>query len=267
MIEKQLENSEAVPVKESNMGHAYIITAKGEEHSLALTLKMTQRALCSSIDSKACGTCSHCQKVEKNIHPDVTVLAPLDGKKEISVQQIRELIGKTHFLPNEAERTVFIINPAQALNASGQNALLKTLEEPPGGAMFFLLCENPQELLPTIRSRCVLVEQNPDKNQEAEVEISPQTQELLFNFEKARLKSPLALMEFTVALEKLERPVIGEFIAAGYGYYAKKFVAKPDKENQKLLLLFESLQNDLRFHVSSGHMAGKLAASGYDTEK
>ena len=94
-------------------------------------------------------------------HPDVFWLGPKEAGKMIPVEEVRALRREAFVLPNEAPRKVLIIDRAEALNESGQNAILKVLEEPPERAVFLLLAVNRQAMLPTIRSRCVLWELGP----------------------------------------------------------------------------------------------------------
>jgi hypothetical protein len=75
-------------------------------------------------------------------------------KKEITVDQIRELSMDAYILPNEADRKIYIIEEADRMNLNAQNAALKLLEEPPNGAVLLLCVMNPAALLPTVRSRC-----------------------------------------------------------------------------------------------------------------
>jgi DNA polymerase-3 subunit delta' len=108
-----------------------------------------------------CGKCEGCVKAEKDIHPDIERMRRLPGKKEIVVDQIRSLRASLFTRANEAPRRVAIIEEADLMNENAQNALLKVLEEPPSSVLLVLLSENESELLPTIRSRCVLLRMEP----------------------------------------------------------------------------------------------------------
>lgn len=92
------------------------------------------------------------RRVQQLNHPDFTVLQPVNEK--IGVDEIRELPRLLAFAPLEAAKRIVLIEGAASMNAQAANALLKILEEPPGHTMFFLLCRDPAELLPTIVSRC-----------------------------------------------------------------------------------------------------------------
>jgi DNA polymerase III subunit delta' len=106
----------------------------------------------------ACGVCAACSRIARNVHPDVLLIQPRDpsGKDSgaIKVDQIRDLLDRVAYRPFEGKRRVVIIDDADALVPAAQNALLKTLEEPPSASAFILITSRPGLLLPTVRSRC-----------------------------------------------------------------------------------------------------------------
>ena len=114
------------------------------------------RSDASEIVFDACGKCSACRRIVRAIHPDVHVIVPGESGT-IKVEQIREVIEYTMYRPFEGRRRVTIIDQADAMQAPAQNALLKTLEEPPSTSMFILVTARPDALLPTVRSRCSLL--------------------------------------------------------------------------------------------------------------
>ncbi len=151
-------------VKEQRLPHAILIEGdKGTgRHSLAEFLSLA--AVCEQDDSP-CGKCSACRLAKEGNHPDISVTAPEEKKKNIAVDQIRALKSETNVKPHQAKRRVFIIDFADTLNENSQNALLKVLEEPPGSVMFILIAESKASLLETIISRCVtLTLSAPEKN-------------------------------------------------------------------------------------------------------
>lgn len=115
---------------------------------------------CESPDPGACGTCGPCHKAHRRIHPDLREVhlqrSDKDKlRKDIVVDQVREdVLDPLGLPPYEGKKLVFIIEPADAMNTNAQNALLKSLEEPPSYVQFLLVTANPGGLLPTIRSRC-----------------------------------------------------------------------------------------------------------------
>jgi DNA polymerase III subunit delta' len=101
----------------------------------------------------ACGECAACSRIARGVHPDVLLLAPND-KGNIKIDVVREAIDRAGYRPFEGRRRVTIIDQADGLERSAQNALLKVLEEPPSGSVFLLVTALPDLLLPTVRSRC-----------------------------------------------------------------------------------------------------------------
>jgi DNA polymerase III subunit delta' len=104
----------------------------------------------------ACGECATCRRIARGVHPDVTLIEPGDSGS-IKIDTVREEIRKTAFKPFEGRRRVIVFDQAECLGADAQNALLKTLEEPPAGSVLILVTAQPNHLLPTVRSRCPVV--------------------------------------------------------------------------------------------------------------
>ena len=101
----------------------------------------------------ACGRCPACTRIARGVHADVFVIEPGDSGS-IKIDQVREAIDRAAYRPFEGRRRVVIVDAADALVGEAQNALLKTLEEPPASSVFVLLTSRPDLLLPTVRSRC-----------------------------------------------------------------------------------------------------------------
>ena len=106
-------------------------------------------------DGDACGTCATCTRIARGDHYDVVVVTREDGAATIKIEQLRErVLDVVGYRPFEARRRVFIIDPADAITEQGQDALLKTLEEPPPAAMLLLITAYPDSLARTVQSRC-----------------------------------------------------------------------------------------------------------------
>jgi len=103
-----------------------------------------------------CGRCSACGKIERGQHPDVKVVEA-EGNSSIKIDPIREVVGQTAYRPFEGRARVVIIDRADLLGEDAQNALLKTLEEPPPRNVFVLVTSRPHLLLTTVRSRCCVL--------------------------------------------------------------------------------------------------------------
>jgi DNA polymerase-3 subunit delta' len=121
----------------------------------------------STVDS--CGTCAACQRIARGMHPDVVLVEPGDNGS-IKIDQVRDVIDRAAYRPFEGKRRVVIIDHAEALVSAAQNALLKTLEEPPASSVFVLLTAMPDLLLPTVRSRCIRLAFASDADADMDVE-------------------------------------------------------------------------------------------------
>ncbi|MGE0392013.1 MAG: DNA polymerase III subunit delta' [Vicinamibacterales bacterium] len=101
----------------------------------------------------ACGVCGACRKIARGMHPDVIIIEPGETGA-IKIEQVRDVIDRAQYRPFEGRRRVVIVDEADAMVAQAQNALLKTLEEPPSASVFVLVSSVPDSLLETVRSRC-----------------------------------------------------------------------------------------------------------------
>ena len=101
----------------------------------------------------ACGVCGACQRIARGVHADVIIIEPGETGS-IKVDAVRAAVDQAAFRPFEGRRRVVIIDDADRLVPEAQNALLKTLEEPPSASVFLLVTSRPHLLLATVRSRC-----------------------------------------------------------------------------------------------------------------
>jgi len=122
----------------------------GKASSAGLLAQALNCATSDFVD--ACGSCVSCRKVARGLHPDVLWIEP-DGAY-IKVAQVRDVVAAVSYRPYEGRRRVVVVDEAHRMNASAQNALLKTLEEPPPSSVLVLVTPAPSSLLPTVRSRC-----------------------------------------------------------------------------------------------------------------
>ena len=231
-LRENLKNS----VSRGKLSHFYLISGPEGSGKRTLARLLAAAILCQS-DLRPCDSCTACRKVMANTHPDfITVDDP--EKKTVPVELIRKARADIYVQPNEGSRKIYLFPRAQDMGIPGQNALLKVLEEPPSYGVFILLADNPEKLLPTVRSRCTelslqaldetelrqaLAKRFPNADPE-EVEnaiyrcggylgqaihlleegsaLSPQTQEFLQNFSR---KDALGLTRVLVPMGKWKR--------------------------------------------------------------
>ena len=135
--------------------HAYLFAGPEGVGKRTLALALAKAIHCAERVDDFCGQCANCARIEDGNHPDVRTIEPLAGKKEISIQQIREIEKQLNFRSFSGRKKIAVLDPATLMNLSAQNALLKTLEEPPQGSLLVLVATNTGGLLPTLRSRCL----------------------------------------------------------------------------------------------------------------
>ena len=263
------------------LSHAYIT-----DDSFVNTLSMA--VVCGERDaSRPCKRCVHCDKASRNIHPDITVVGKAAvGKAEdkliVSVDQIRDLKKDVYIVPNDSIQKAYVINDADSMNASAQNALLQILEEPPAHAVFILCTGNPATLLPTVRSRCVDASSKQIVESDAVVaadhidsdDDSSDLEELADEFVSALTGDNVKLMECMFLLEKLNRVAFSEFT-----FLAREKLALALRERSgskdtvvcKRLVDAESVLlksgEMLDLSVSVGHISGFICASLVDLGK
>ena len=152
--------------------HAWLFVGPESVGKATLVLWLAQAVNCEEQGASSkeqggavepCGVCGQCVRIGRGIHADVStvsILPPEDGvqHKEISVDQVREVERAVALAPFEGRTRVVIIDPADGMSTGAQNAILKTLEEPPPNAVFVLIATGEGGLLPTVRSRCRRIE-------------------------------------------------------------------------------------------------------------
>lgn len=141
----------------NKLAHAYILSGESGMGKTILTDLFVKSIMCEElIDGEPCGECITCTKIKNQNHPDVIRL--IKDKKDISINEIREQINRdVEIKPYIADRKIYIIPDAQSMSLLAQNAILKTIEEPPEYVTIILEANNAEALLQTIQSRCVVL--------------------------------------------------------------------------------------------------------------
>lgn len=281
------------------LSHAYILAGPAGcgKHTLAGLL--AQALVCSGGGEVPCGICPDCRKAVSGVHPDIIWVG--EEGKDVNVSMVRALRADAYIRPNEAPRKVYLIPNAHTMNQSAQNALLKLLEEGPPYAAFLLLAENGGAVLPTVRSRCELLNLGPVSEAEALEVLSArfpnlpadqiadaahrcegvigrgitlledsggkaqEVQETAQKLVKLLLEGPeLAALEFCVGLEKWEREDLSALMEEGVEQLRTGIVGC--KDLRRVLSLagrLEEVRRGLDFHVGAGHVAGWLCAGSF----
>lgn len=146
------------------ISHAYIINGEKSSGKAMLARTFAMSIMCESGGSEPCMECEACKKTANNCNPDVINLVRDKSKKSdiLGINEIRQqVIGSIYDRPYNGEYKVYIIDDADKMNIPAQNAILKTLEEPPKYAVLILLTQNVNRLLPTIISRCIVLNMRP----------------------------------------------------------------------------------------------------------
>lgn len=248
----------------SRLTHAYI--ADGHvvsDLSMAVVCKVSAES-----GALPCRNCKHCDKASKRIHPDIISIDRIkdksgETKREITVDQIREIKNDVYIAPNEAARKVYIINDAETMNKSAQNAFLQMLEEPPPHVVFILNTKHPAMLLPTVRSRCVQIKPPPQEHtQHSDDSESAQPAAVLARDFAAALDDNMLLTKCMFSIEKLDRTAFAEFITFAREELSLKLRKNPHLKSAVTAddLLVNATEM-LGLNVSVGHISGLLCAS------
>ena len=145
-------------ISSGRLPHAVVLEGGGE-NAQKLAAYLSAYAVCSE-QNKPCGKCKSCRNALNKTHADVTYVYPEGSRKSktLSIDRIRELSKDAYVLPNDSDSKVYIFENADSVFSEiVQNAFLKLLEEPPKGVYFILLCQSAKGLLPTILSRCAVI--------------------------------------------------------------------------------------------------------------
>ena len=144
-------------IDQKKLSHAYIVNGQRGSGKKLLSRLFAMTLHCESGQNEPCGTCRSCVQTKNGNQPDIITISH-EKPNSISVDEIRQQInGDILIKPYSSPYKIYIIPEADLMTVQAQNALLKTLEEPPEYAIIFLLTENADTLLATIRSRCVML--------------------------------------------------------------------------------------------------------------
>ncbi len=151
-------------VEQHKVSHAYILNGQRGSGKKLLAKLFAMTLQCESGKSEPCGECRSCLQAQSGNHPDIITVTH-EKPASIGVDDVREQInGDIMIKPYSSPYKIYIVPEADLMTEQAQNAILKTIEEPPEYAVIFLLTENADSLLATIRSRCVMLKLRNIKN-------------------------------------------------------------------------------------------------------
>lgn len=198
--------------------HAYLFTGPQGIGRRTIALRLAQGINCvdTKVPGSPCGECRACRLIEKMEHPDLTIVQAENVGGNLRVNQIRELQRSLNLSPYESKYRIALILRFEEANPSASNALLKTLEEPPSRVVMMLTAQDAESLLPTIVSRCEVINlrslaiKTVSTGLQTQYGIASQDAELLAHISEGRpghalnyLKDPDLISERQSGLEKL----------------------------------------------------------------
>lgn len=163
---RRIKESIEALISSERLPHAVIIEGDAGTGKRTLAKYLAKVAVCDS-DAPPCCSCRSCHLAEAGTHPDIETVAPEEKKKNITVEQIRNLRTTAYHSAHTAKRRAFIIEQADTMNVGSQNSLLKVLEEPPSDVLFILVATSAEKLLDTVVSRCLTLSLFPPSADEA----------------------------------------------------------------------------------------------------
>ena len=142
-------------IERDRVPHAYLFSGPPGAPLLDTATALACALNCLTARGQGCGDCDACSRIIAGIHPDVVTLVREGAANIVPIESVRnQVIARIGLPPHEALTRVFVVEEATAMAPPAANALLKTLEEPPARTLFVLCTTAPEQLLPTIRSRC-----------------------------------------------------------------------------------------------------------------
>lgn len=138
------------------LAHALLLSGPNGVGKRNFAWRLAGMLLCQCEKEDACGECPSCRQLMGGGHPGFTRLTREEGRRDISIDSVRAMCSALAMTSHDGGAKVALLDPVDALNQNGVNALLKTLEEPPGGVLI-LISELPLSLPATLRSRCQML--------------------------------------------------------------------------------------------------------------
>ena len=248
-------------VAKNTQRHAYLFTGSPTIGRRSLALAFARALTCSAPPAPGafCGECRECRQIGAMQHPDLHIIQAEKEGGMLKVEQIRELRKSILLSPYQAKYRIVLLLRFEEANPSAANALLKTLEEAPSKVILLLTADNPEQLLPTIVSRCEVLRLRPAplprlENYLREKGAAEEKAEFLAHLSSGRTGYALSLLEDESSLE-FRHEKLEEFSDLLKASRVKRFayaekIAKDKEEFRATLLLWLSLWRDVMLFVA-----------------
>lgn len=225
--------------------HAYILVGPVKETKRE-AINIAKIANCLQRNGDFCNTCKNCKKIDRGVFADLREVKP-EGSS-VKIENIREIIFDSYLTPVEGRKKIYIVYDADKMTLEAQNSLLKTLEEPPSESIFLLLSQNIKNLIPTVVSRCSVIEkikpyEKCDISQEWAEKLIYLVKERSFSLEKIDIYNQICAYE--------DKETLLEFLLT---LYRDMLVAKT---NSKVRFMNENYRN-LIINLSDLYSIGEL---------
>ena len=147
-------------LKENKILSSYLFIGSEGIGKKLTAIEIAKSINCINLNNnfEACDKCITCRKIDKQSHPDLKIIQPI--KDSVTIGQIREMCREINLKPFESNKSIYIVDQAEDMTIEASNCLLKTIEEPPDYAVIILICKNLNSVLPTIISRCQIINFN-----------------------------------------------------------------------------------------------------------
>lgn len=241
--------------------HAYLITGPASIGKTAIARAMAMAFNCLADEGRPCQICRACTLIAKGSYPDVTTIEAERIGGTLKIDQIREMQRVASLRPYEAQNRVILLRRFHEANVAAQNALLKTLEEPPANVKLILTAEDGNLLLPTIRSRCQPLPLKPLRITEVKNALekhwnaAPDQAELLAHLSGGRIGWAIRALqdETTLALRHESIELLENLISSPrrVRFEQAEVLAKDKDKLHEILLLWQSYWRDM-FLVVNG---------------
>ena len=167
--QEQMKQHMQAAISSGRVSHAYIVSGPKSSGKMLMASVFAQTLLCEAKGKEPCGECKSCIQAESRNNPDIIYVSH-EKPNVYGVDEIRQqVVNDVQIKPYSGKYKIYIIDEADKMNVQAQNAILKTIEEPPAYVIIMLLTANPGSFLQTILSRCLTLEMKPVRNEDIEI--------------------------------------------------------------------------------------------------